>query len=273
MVWVERKGKWLHLYCKWFFCLLVPVDSRGQFQTRLFSFQWILTQTSKVHNRFTATWEQLFAVLIFASLVNLHADPLVCVGVFNLQSPCRSVRAFVLNEISVSIPPSIQQVVFRMTHKIYDALHLQTDIRSELNECKRYCVPTFVCRYSTHHFVMTAGEDALWKVQTQKDAGHSPHIYSIGEGEAQHDFWSSEKRKRDKTYLISKGKSEKHTNKPKKPPNNTWEKDTCILVPAAPSRSWPRSGSALNQSQLFLSSCLQYLLTWCCQVSNQCGWF
>lgn len=115
---------------------------------------------------------------------------------FNLQSPCRSVRAAVLNEISVSIPPSVQQVVFRMTHKIYNALHLHTHthIQSEIHEYKGYLVPTFVWRYSTYHFVMTAGEDALWKVQAQKDAGHSPHINSIGEGEAQHDFWSSEKR-------------------------------------------------------------------------------
>lgn len=45
---------------------------------------------------------------------------------FNLQSPCRFVRAVVLNEISVRIPPSVQQVVFRMTHKIDDAFHLQT---------------------------------------------------------------------------------------------------------------------------------------------------
>lgn len=96
-----------------------------------------------------------------------------------------------------------------MPRKIYDAFHLQTHLKKKLHEHKCYRMSTVAWRCSTNHFVRTAGEDAFWKVQAQKDAGHSPHIDSIGEGEAQHDFWSSEKRVNVTTYLASKGKSEK----------------------------------------------------------------
>lgn len=82
-------------------------------------------------------------------------------------------------------------------------------IWKELDEHKCYRMSTVAWRCSTNHFVRTAGEDALWKVQAQEDAGHSPHIDGIGEGEAQHDFWSSEKRGNVITYLVSKGKSKK----------------------------------------------------------------
>lgn len=78
------------------------------------------------------------AVLIFVSLVNLHTDSFIYV--FHLQSPCRSIRAVVLNEVSVRIPPSVQQVVFRMPRKIYDAFHLQTHLkRTRLNTSVTTC--------------------------------------------------------------------------------------------------------------------------------------
>lgn len=128
-LWSEwgEKGNWVSVHHKWLFSLLVPVDSTGQHQTGAPSCNHFSDYLPR-HPMFTtafATWEQLFAALIFVSLVNLS------VGMFNLQSPCRSVEDVVLNEISVRIPPSVQQVLTRMIHKIYDALHLQTHAHSK----------------------------------------------------------------------------------------------------------------------------------------------
>lgn len=109
---------------------------------------------------------------------------------------------------------------------------------------------TVAWRCSTNHFVRTAGEDALWKVQAQEDAGHSPHIDGIGEGEAQHDFWSSEKRGNVTTYLVSKGKSKKKTTKKQKtitPPNSARRylyASACSIIPVLTSekqRANPKS--------------------------------
>lgn len=89
----REKGKWVRVYSKWLFSLLVPADSRGQYQARLFSCNHFSDYLPR-HAKFTTSSQQhgknylqfwfLFYLLIYIQIraqvsvcltFSLHADP------------------------------------------------------------------------------------------------------------------------------------------------------------------------------------------------------